>query len=95
MITNSLASSVLIVEKRSGNPADQTSFPMSARCSRDRGLVNEKRRSSGGWHSIAGRALDDRPFNQLRNEVWSQLGQIALYEILERDLLRPKHILRW
>jgi hypothetical protein len=35
--------------------------------------------------SIAGRALDDRPFNQLRNDVWSQLGQIALYEILVRE----------
>ena len=25
------------------------------------------------------------PFNQLKNYVWSQLGQIALYEILVRE----------
>jgi hypothetical protein len=29
--------------------------------------------------------LDGRPFNQLKNYVWSQLGQIALYEILVRE----------
>jgi hypothetical protein len=34
---------------------------------------------------IAGRDLDGRPFNQVKNYVWSQLGQIALYEILVRE----------
>jgi hypothetical protein len=34
---------------------------------------------------IAGSDLDGRPFNQLKNYVWSQLGQIALYEILVRE----------
>jgi hypothetical protein len=29
--------------------------------------------------------LRARPFNQLKNYVWSQLGQIALYEILVRE----------
>ena len=29
--------------------------------------------------------LAGRPFNQLKNYVWSQLGQIALYEILVRE----------
>ena len=29
--------------------------------------------------------LKGRPFNQLKNYVWSQLGQIALYEILVRE----------
>ena len=29
--------------------------------------------------------LTGRPFNQLKNYVWSQLGQIALYEILVRE----------
>ncbi len=31
------------------------------------------------------RDLAGRPFNQLKNYVWSQLGQIALYEILVRE----------
>jgi hypothetical protein len=31
------------------------------------------------------RDLDSRPFNQVKNYVWSQLGQIALYEILVRE----------
>ncbi len=34
---------------------------------------------------IKGRDLSGRPFNQLKNYVWSQLGQIALYEILVRE----------
>jgi hypothetical protein len=34
---------------------------------------------------IAGRDLDSRPFNQVKNYVWSQLGQIALYEVLVRE----------
>jgi len=29
--------------------------------------------------------LQGRPFNQLKNYVWSQVGQIALYEILVRE----------
>jgi len=29
--------------------------------------------------------LDGRPFNQFKNYVWSQLGQIPLYEILVRE----------
>ena len=29
--------------------------------------------------------LDGRVFNQLKNYVWSQLGQIPLYEILVRE----------
>lgn len=29
--------------------------------------------------------LRGRPFNQFKNYVWSQLGQIALYEILVRE----------
>jgi ribose transport system permease protein len=31
------------------------------------------------------RDVAGRPFNQLKNYVWSQLGQIALYEILVRE----------
>jgi hypothetical protein len=34
---------------------------------------------------INGRELTGRPFNQLKNYVWSQLGQITLYEILVRE----------
>jgi hypothetical protein len=34
---------------------------------------------------ISERDLDSRPFNQVKNYVWSQLGQIALYEILVRE----------
>jgi len=34
---------------------------------------------------IKGRDLAGKPFNQLKNYVWSQLGQIALYEILVRE----------
>jgi hypothetical protein len=29
--------------------------------------------------------LSARPFNQLKNYVWSQIGQITLYEILVRE----------
>ncbi len=34
---------------------------------------------------IKGDDLSGRPFNQLKNYVWSQLGQITLYEILIRE----------
>jgi hypothetical protein len=34
---------------------------------------------------IKGKDLKGRPFNQLKNYVWSQLGQIPLYEILVRE----------
>ncbi len=34
---------------------------------------------------ISKRDLGGRPFNQLKNYVWSQLGQIPLYEILVRE----------
>lgn len=34
---------------------------------------------------ITGADLDGRPFNQFKNYVWSQLGQIPLYEILVRE----------
>lgn len=34
---------------------------------------------------LGGADLDGRPFNQLKNYVWSQLGQIPLYEILVRE----------
>jgi hypothetical protein len=34
---------------------------------------------------LSGKDLSGRPFNQLRNYVWSQIGQIALYEILVRE----------
>ncbi|MBL8581491.1 MAG: hypothetical protein JNL61_04580 [Rhizobiaceae bacterium] len=34
---------------------------------------------------LAGPDLDGLPFNQLKNYVWSQLGQIPLYEILVRE----------
>jgi hypothetical protein len=34
---------------------------------------------------ISGRDLDGCPFNQVKNYVWSQLGQITLYEILVRE----------
>jgi hypothetical protein len=35
--------------------------------------------------SISEKDLNGRPFNQLKNYVWAQLGQIALYEILVRE----------
>jgi hypothetical protein len=34
---------------------------------------------------ISGGDLNGRPFNQLKNYVWSQLGQIPLYEIYVRE----------
>jgi hypothetical protein len=34
---------------------------------------------------IKGADLDGRPFNQFKNYVWSQIGQITLYEILVRE----------
>jgi hypothetical protein len=36
-------------------------------------------------YGLTERDLVGRPFNQLKNYVWSQLGQIALYEILIRE----------
>jgi hypothetical protein len=36
-------------------------------------------------YGLTRRDLAGRPFNQLKNYVWSQLGQIALYEILVRE----------
>jgi hypothetical protein len=34
---------------------------------------------------IKGKDLNGRPFNQLKNYVWSQLSQITLYENLIRE----------
>lgn len=34
---------------------------------------------------IAGKDLTGRPFNQFKNYVWSQVGQIPLYEVLVRE----------
>lgn len=34
---------------------------------------------------LSDRDLTGRPFNQLKNYVWAQLGQIGLYEILARE----------
>jgi hypothetical protein len=36
-------------------------------------------------YGIKGKDQSGRPFNQLKNYVWSQLGQLALYEILVRE----------
>jgi hypothetical protein len=36
-------------------------------------------------YGLTDQDLAGRPFNQLKNYVWSQLGQIALYEILIRE----------
>jgi hypothetical protein len=36
-------------------------------------------------YGMKGKALSGRPFNQFKNYVWSQLGQIPLYEILVRE----------
>jgi hypothetical protein len=36
-------------------------------------------------YGISGNDLEGRPFNQLKNYVWSQVGQIPLYEILVRE----------
>ena len=36
-------------------------------------------------YGISEKDLTGRPFNQLKNYVWSQLGQIPLYEILVRE----------
>ncbi|MGA2842225.1 MAG: hypothetical protein ABSG18_19020 [Steroidobacteraceae bacterium] len=38
-----------------------------------------------GEYGLTERDLTGRPFNQLKNYVWSQLGQIPLYEILVRE----------
>ncbi len=38
---------------------------------------------------VSKRDLGGRPFNQLKNYVWSQLGQLALYEILVREGYKP------
>jgi hypothetical protein len=45
-------------------------------------LLQELARTDYG---LTERDLVGRPFNQLKNYVWSQLGQIALYEILIRE----------
>jgi hypothetical protein len=45
-------------------------------------LLQELARTEYG---LTQRDLTGRPFNQLKNYVWSQLGQIALYEILVRE----------
>jgi hypothetical protein len=34
---------------------------------------------------LSGKDLGARPFNQLKNYVWSQIGQITLYEVLVRE----------
>jgi hypothetical protein len=36
-------------------------------------------------YGLSDRDLKGRPFNQLKNYVWSQLGQIPLYEVLVRE----------
>jgi hypothetical protein len=45
-------------------------------------LLQELARSEYG---LTDRDVVGRPFNQLKNYVWSQLGQIALYEVLVRE----------
>lgn len=45
-------------------------------------LLQEIARSDLG---MAEPDLTRRPFNQLKNYVWSQLGQVALYEVLVRE----------
>ncbi|HWA42832.1 MAG TPA: hypothetical protein VHA10_06450 [Hypericibacter adhaerens] len=36
-------------------------------------------------YGLSGRDLNGRPFNQLKNYVWSQLGQIPFYEVWVRE----------
>ncbi len=36
-------------------------------------------------YGMKGKDLNGRPFNQLKNYVWSQLGQIPLYEVVVRE----------
>lgn len=36
-------------------------------------------------YGLSKKDLDGRPFNQLKNYVWSQIGQIGLYEVLVRE----------
>lgn len=43
------------------------------------------RELGGSEYGLTERDLAGRPFNQLKNYVWSQLGQLALYEILVRE----------
>jgi len=45
-------------------------------------LLQQVARNDLGLTDIDLRA---RPFNQLKNYIWSQLGQITLYEILVRE----------
>jgi len=45
-------------------------------------LLQELARTDYG---LTERDLAGRPLNQLKNYVWSQLGQIAPYEILVRE----------
>lgn len=49
-------------------------------------LLQELARTDCG---LTERDLAGRPFNQFKNYVWSQLGQIALYEILVREGFDP------
>lgn len=43
------------------------------------------RRIAEDDYNVKGNDLLGRPFNQLKNYVWSQIGEIALYEILVRE----------
>ena len=36
-------------------------------------------------YNMNGRDLTGRTFNQFKNYVWSQIGQITLYEVLVRE----------
>ena len=36
-------------------------------------------------YGLSSRDLNGRPFNQFKNYVWSQLGQIPLYEVWVRE----------
>jgi hypothetical protein len=47
-------------------------YPLLQQVARDDFGLNEK-------------DLSARPFNQLKNYVWSQIGQITLYEVLVRE----------
>ena len=43
------------------------------------------RQFAGDNLGVKGKDLTGKPFNQLKNYVWSQIGQIALYEVLVRE----------
>ena len=40
---------------------------------------------AGDVLGVSGADLASKPFNQIKNYVWSQLGQIPLYEIYVRE----------